>query len=89
MTVIINVLTAWLSVIFAFLLTIIYLLRIVNKGQRKNKYITRINRKLRNSHKTMGIAFVITACMHGFFPQVRFCHLILEPCAWRWGYCWD
>lgn len=69
MTVIINVLTAWLSVIFAFLLTIIYLLRIVNKGQRKNKYITRINRKLRNSHKTMGIAFVITACMHGFFSS--------------------
>jgi uncharacterized protein with FMN-binding domain len=69
MTVIINVLTAWLSVIFAFLLTIIYLLRIVNKGQRKNKYITRINRKLRNSHKTMGIAFVITACVHGFFSS--------------------
>lgn len=69
MTVIINVLTAWFSVIFAFLLTIIYLLRIVNKGQRKNKYITRINRKLRNSHKTMGIAFVITACMHGFFSS--------------------
>lgn len=69
MTVIINVLTAWFSVIFAFLLTIIYLLRIVNKGQRKNKYITRINRKLRNSHKTMGIAFVITACTHGFFSS--------------------
>lgn len=65
MTVIINVLTAWLNVIFAVLLAIIYLLRIVNKGQRKNKFIARINRNLRNSHKTMGIAFVGTACIHG------------------------
>lgn len=69
MTVIINVLTAWLSVIFAVLLAIIYLLRIVNKGQRKNKFIAKINRNLRNSHKTMGIAFVITACIHGFFSS--------------------
>lgn len=69
MTVIINVLTAWLSVIFAALLTIIYLLRIVNKGERKNKFIAKINRNLRNSHKTMGIAFVITACIHGFFSS--------------------
>jgi len=69
MTVIINVLTAWLSVIFAVLLAIIYLLRIVNKGERKNKFIAKINRNLRNSHKTMGIAFVITACIHGFFSS--------------------
>jgi len=69
MTIIINVLTAWLSVIFAFLLTIIYLLRIINKGKRKNKFIARINRNLRNSHKTMGIAFVISACVHGFFSS--------------------
>lgn len=69
MTVIINVLAAWLSVIFAVLLAIIYLLRIVNKGQRKNKFIATINRNLRNSHKTMGIAFVITACIHGFFSS--------------------
>lgn len=69
MTVIINVLTAWLSVIFAVLLAIIYLLRIVNKGTRKNKFIAKINRNLRNSHKTMGIAFVISACIHGFFSS--------------------
>ncbi len=69
MTTIINVLTAWLSVIFAALLAIIYLLRIVNKGPRKNKFITKINRNLRDSHKTMGIAFVITACIHGFFSS--------------------
>lgn len=69
MTLIINVATAWISVILAVLLAIIYLLRIVNKGKRKSKTITRINKKLRNSHKPMGIAFVIFACIHGFFSS--------------------
>nr|WP_320024506.1 FMN-binding protein [uncultured Acetobacterium sp.] len=69
MTLIISVVTAWVSVFLAGLLVIIYLLRIVNKGKRKSKLIGRINKKLRNSHKTMGIAFVITACIHGYFSS--------------------
>ncbi len=71
MTIIICVLTAWLSVIFVVLLAIIYLLRIVNKGKRKSKFIAKINRKLRNSHKIMGIAFLITAAIHGFFSSCK------------------
>lgn len=69
MTLIINVLTAWLSVILVVFLAIIYLLRDVNNGKRENKFIEKINRNLRNSHKTMGVAFVITACIHGFFSS--------------------
>lgn len=69
MTLIISVATAWISVFLAVLLAIIYLLRIVNKGKRKSQLITRINKKLRNSHKSMGIVFVITACIHGFFSS--------------------
>lgn len=69
MTLIISVVTAWVSVFLAILLAIIYLLRVVNKGKRKSKLITRINKKLRNSHKSMGIAFVITACIHGYFSS--------------------
>jgi uncharacterized protein with FMN-binding domain len=69
MTLIISVVTAWVSVFLAGLLAIIYLLRIVNKGKRKSKLIARMNKKLRNSHKTMGIAFVITACIHGYFSS--------------------
>lgn len=69
MTLIISVVTAWISVFLAGLLSIIYLLRIVNKGKRKSKLISRINRKLRNSHKSMGIAFVIMACIHGYFSS--------------------
>lgn len=69
MTLIIDVLTAWISVILALLLAIIYLLRILNKGKKKNSIIGRINKKLRKSHKPMGIAFVIVACIHGFFSS--------------------
>ena len=69
MTLIINVITAWISVILASLLTIIYLLRVLNKGKKKNKLIGKINKKLRKTHKPMGIAFVIIACIHGFFSS--------------------
>jgi len=69
MTLFINVATAWISVALIVLLAIIYLLRIVNKGKRKSKLIAKINKKLRNSHKPMGMAFVIFACIHGFFSS--------------------
>lgn len=69
MTLILNVVFAWVSVALAVLLAIIYLLRIVNRGKHKSKVIARLNKKLRNSHKTMGMAFVITACIHGFFSS--------------------
>lgn len=69
MTLIINVLSAWLALILASLLGIIYLLRILNKGKNKNRLISTINKKLRNSHKVMGIAFVVIACIHGFFSS--------------------
>ncbi len=69
MTLIINVLSAWLALILATLLAIIYLLRVLNKGKTKNKLIATINKKLRNSHKVMGMAFVIIACIHGFFSS--------------------
>ncbi|MBC3804548.1 FMN-binding protein [Acetobacterium fimetarium] len=69
MTLFINVATAWISVALAVLLAIIYILRILNKGKRKSKLISKINRKLRNTHKPMGIAFVVFACIHGFFSS--------------------
>lgn len=69
MTLLINVVAAWSSVVLAVLLAIIYLLRIVNKGKRKSGLISEINRKLRNAHKPMGMAFVICACIHGFFSS--------------------
>ena len=69
MTLFINVTTAWISVALAVLLAIIYLLRIANKGKRKSKLISKINRKLRNTHKPMGMAFVVFACIHGFFSS--------------------
>ncbi|WKY44840.1 FMN-binding protein [Eubacteriaceae bacterium ES2] len=67
MTILLNVVTAWTSVILAVLLSVVYILRLANKG--KDTFIGRLNRKLRNIHKPMGILFVITACIHGFFSS--------------------
>jgi len=69
MMLMINVLTAWISVFLAVLLSIVYLLRIINKGKKKNLTIARLNKKLRNVHKPMGIAFVVFASIHGFFSS--------------------
>jgi len=69
MMLMINVITAWISVFLAVLLSIVYLLRIINKGKKKNLRIARLNKKLRNVHKPMGIAFVVFASIHGFFSS--------------------
>ncbi|MBU4439012.1 MAG: hypothetical protein L6276_04600 [Acetobacterium sp.] len=64
-----NVITAWISVFLAASLAIIYLLRLVNKGYKKHLFISKTNKKLRNIHKPMGIAFVIVACIHGYLSS--------------------
>lgn len=64
-----NVITAWISVFLAASLAVVYLLRIVNKGHKKHLLISKINKKLRNIHKPMGIAFVIVACIHGYLSS--------------------
>lgn len=64
-----NVITAWISVFLAASLAIIYLLRIINKGNKKNMRISKINKYLRNIHKPMGIAFVTVACIHGYLSS--------------------
>lgn len=64
-----NVITAWISVFLAASLAIIYLLRIFNKGNKKHLLISRINKKLRNLHKPMGIAFVTVSCVHGYLSS--------------------
>jgi len=69
MVLFINVVTAWISVFLAVLLSIIYLLRILNKGQKKNIRIERLNKKLRNAHKPMGMAFVAFAGIHGLLSS--------------------
>jgi len=69
MTILLNVVTAWISVVLAVLLSVVYILRLANKGKGKDTFIGRLNRKLRNVHQPMGILFVITACIHGFFSS--------------------
>ncbi|MGL4605957.1 MAG: FMN-binding protein [Eubacteriaceae bacterium] len=71
MTLGINIITAWISVGLILLLSIIYLLRIINKGTYKNKLIGKINKKLRKIHRPLGICFLIFGCIHGYFSSEK------------------
>jgi uncharacterized protein with FMN-binding domain len=71
MGLLINVVFAWISVGLAFCLSIIWLLRIVNKRSynNENKLLGKINKGLRKHHITIGILLVITSLVHGFFSS--------------------
>jgi uncharacterized protein with FMN-binding domain len=66
MIILIDVVTAWISVFLLFLLSIIFVLRILAKKTGSEK-IKKINRFLRNTHwKVLAVIFVIAALIHGF-----------------------
>lgn len=57
---------AWISVIFAIILCIIYVFRILIK---KHGIFKDLNRKLRKYHKHFGVLLIITGFVHGFFSS--------------------
>ncbi|MCK5811874.1 MAG: FMN-binding protein [Clostridiales bacterium] len=71
MTLFLNILFAWASMILAGLLAVIIVMRIVNKYAFKNKknIIYKINRYLRKIHKSMGVAIIVTGFYHGLFSS--------------------
>lgn len=71
MGLLINIVFAWISVGLAFVLTIIWLLRIINKNiyYNKNNFLTKLNKILRKYHKSIGIILIITSLIHGYFSS--------------------
>lgn len=72
MTLLFNVLFAWIAVISAVLLSVIWLLRIIQKqmpkGQDKDSII-KINKSLRKKHIDLGYLFLISSFMHGMLSS--------------------
>ncbi|MGL5693875.1 MAG: FMN-binding protein, partial [Peptostreptococcaceae bacterium] len=64
MTLFINVLLAWIAVISAILLSIIWALRIIQnnipKGENKD-LIIKINKSLRKKHIDLGYVFIVSS----------------------------
>lgn len=57
---------AWISVILGFLLSIIYILRIVNRTSRNSlSMLVSLNKNLRKYHIVLGVLLIITGLVHG------------------------
>lgn len=72
MDLLVNIVFAWITVILMALLSVVYLLRIVNQKFYGNQHeaLKKINKALRKPHKYMGIAAVVTGLLHGLYSTV-------------------
>ena len=73
MELLLNVVFAWAAVIMMGLLSIIYILRIVNKKFYNNQHsaLKKINKALRKPHKWMGILAVFFGFIHGLYSSAK------------------
>lgn len=71
MTLFLDILFAWASMILAGLLAVVIVLRLINKYAFHNKknILYKINRYLRQIHKPMGVAIIVTGFYHGLFSS--------------------
>ncbi|MCX7922539.1 MAG: FMN-binding protein [Clostridia bacterium] len=83
MSLLINMGFAWISVILAFFLSIIYVLRIASRNKGKlGELFGKINRGLRKHHKYMGMLLVLTGFIHGLFSTQKVWSFNLGTIAW-------
>lgn len=71
MDLILNVMTAWISLILALAVTMIWILRILTQKKiiKNGSFLFRMHRMLRKHHKAVGIAFIVVAFVHGLFSS--------------------
>ncbi|MGL5346687.1 MAG: FMN-binding protein [Peptostreptococcaceae bacterium] len=72
MTLILNILFAWIAIISGILLSIIWLIRIIqlkmNKCPQKDQLI-KINKTLRKNHINLGYIFLLSSLIHGMLSS--------------------
>lgn len=74
---------AWISIILAILLSVIYLFRKISK--KNGAYMvmfSSLNKKLRKCHKFLGITLIITGLIHGLNSSESLFSLNLGTAAW-------
>jgi len=83
MELILNLGLAWVSVIVAILLSIIYILRkVVKKAGRTKLFWQRLNRFLRKHHKILGLVLIGTGLIHGLYCSESVWTLNLGTVCW-------
>lgn len=79
----VNIGLAWFSIILAFLLSIIYILRLIAKNKGKiGELFGKIHRILRKYHKWMGLLLVVTGLVHGLFSTQKVWSFNLGTLSW-------
>lgn len=74
---------AWVSVLLVFLLSVIYILRMMVRSKCSMcKSLDKINKFLRKHHKIMGILLVITGLIHGLFSSEKVWSLNIGTMSW-------
>jgi|GEM_PF-1067285 len=77
-----------LTILLAFLVCIIFVLRIVGKKHGRDSWIKKLNRTLRKLHKQLGIGLVVVALLHGIFAYISIFYTSALPFAvldFKWG----
>jgi uncharacterized protein with FMN-binding domain len=74
---------AWISVILAALLSIIYVLRISSRNKGKSgKIAGKLNKSLRKYHKYIGVLLILTGFIHGLFSTQKVLSFNLGTIVW-------
>ncbi len=83
MDLVLNFGMAWLSVILAALLSVIYILRKrAKENTRHRETLEKVNRFLRRHHKIVGLVLIATGLVHGLFSSQSVWSLNLGTLAW-------
>jgi len=77
----VNIGFAWITLILAFLLIVIWALRLINK-KKKIVWVQKANRTLRRHHKLVGILLIGTALIHGIFSSDKLFSLNWGTANW-------
>lgn len=74
---------AWISVILALFLSVIYILRVMGKKDGRFKsFLNKLNKSMRKHHKKIGILLVATGLVHGLFSSESVFSLNLGTISW-------
>ena len=76
-----NLVFAWICMIIAGIMSVIYFLRVMNK-QKRRKWIAALNRALRQNHKSLGIILIILGLVHGIMSSDKAIGFNLGTLSW-------